>query len=99
MFSMNLEPQGAGSEEFATEIIQFIAQLRVLVRKFQKNAVEIAEQFLEDMKNIGEVANLANMDETPSYFDIRRSSTIDKKGYRQLKLKPQVRSVFVSLQP
>ena len=49
-------------------------------QKFPKNAVEIAEQFLEDMKNIGEFANLGNMDETPSYFDIPISSTIDKKG-------------------
>ena len=39
-------------------------------QKFPKNAVEIAEQFLEDMKNIGEFANLANMDETLYYFDI-----------------------------
>ena len=39
-------------------------------QKVQKNAVEIAEQFLEDMKNIGEFANLANMDETLCYFDI-----------------------------
>ena len=31
-------------------------------QKVPKNAVEIAEQFLEDMKNIGEFANLANMD-------------------------------------
>ena len=49
-------------------------------QKVPKNAVEIAEQFLEDMKNIGEFANLGNMDETPSYFDIPISSTIDKKG-------------------
>ena len=48
--------------------------------KVPKNAVEIAEQHLEDMKNIGEFANLASMDETPCYFDIPRSSTIDKKG-------------------
>ena len=39
-------------------------------QKVPKNAVEIAEQFLEDMKNIGEFANLANMDETLCYFDI-----------------------------
>ena len=48
-------------------------------QKVPKNAVEIAEQFLEDMKNIGEFVNLANMDETPCYFDIPRSSTIGKK--------------------
>ena len=65
-------------------------------QRVPKNAVEIAEQFLEDMKNTGELANLANMGETPCYFDITRSSTIDKNGYRQLKLRPQVRSVFVS---
>ena len=33
---MNLEPQEADLEECAAEIIQFIAELRVLVRKFQK---------------------------------------------------------------
>ena len=49
-------------------------------QKVTKNAVEIAEQFLEDIKNISEFANLENMDETPCYFDILRSSTIDKKG-------------------
>ena len=49
-------------------------------QKVPKNAVEIAEQFLEDMKNIGEFENLANMDETPCYFDIPRPSTIDKNG-------------------
>ena len=56
-------------------------------QKVPKNAVEIAEQFLEDMKNIGEFANLANMDETPCYFDIPRSSTIDKKGVQTVKVK------------
>ena len=39
------------------------------------------------MKNIGEFANLANMDETPCYFDIPRSSTIDKKGIQTVKVK------------
>ena len=39
-------------------------------QKVPKNAVEIAEQFLEDMKNIDEFGNLANMDETLCYFDI-----------------------------
>ena len=39
-------------------------------QKIPKKAIEIAEQLLEDMKNIGEFANLANMDETPCYFDI-----------------------------
>ena len=61
-------------------------------QKVPKNDVEIAEQFPEDMKNIGEFANLV----TPYYFDIPRSSTIDKNGCRQLKVRPQVRSVFVS---
>ena len=36
-------------------------------QKVPKNSVEIAEQFLEDMKNISEFANLANMDETPCF--------------------------------
>ena len=39
-------------------------------QKVSKNTVEIAEKFLEDTKNIGEFVNLANMDETPCYFDI-----------------------------
>ena len=56
-------------------------------QKVPKNAVEIAEEFLEDMKNTGEFANLANMDETPCYFDIPRSSTIDKKGVQTVKSK------------
>ena len=36
MFNMNLEPEGAALEECATEIIYFIAELRVLVRNFRK---------------------------------------------------------------
>ena len=36
-------------------------------QKVPKNAVEIAEQSLEDMKNIDEFANLANMNETPCF--------------------------------
>ena len=56
-------------------------------QKVPKNAVEIAEQFREDMKNISEFANPANMDETPCYFDIPRSSTIDKKGVQTVKVK------------
>ena len=36
MFNMNLEPQEAGLEECAAEIVKFITDLRVLVRKFQK---------------------------------------------------------------
>ena len=55
--------------------------------KIPKNVIEIAEQFLEDMKNIGEFANLANMDETPCYFDIAWSSTIDKKRVKTVKVK------------
>ena len=39
------------------------------------------------MKNIGEFANLANLDETPCYFDIPWSSTIDKKGVQTIKVK------------
>ena len=65
--------------------------------KIPKNVIEIAEQFLEDMKNIGEFANLANMDETSCCFDILRSSQLTKKEYRQLKLRPQVRSFFISV--
>ena len=39
------------------------------------------------MKNIDEFANLVNIDKTPCYFDIRWSSTIDKKGVQTVKLK------------
>ena len=39
------------------------------------------------MKNIDEFANLANMDETPCYFDIPRSSTIDKERVQTVKVK------------
>ena len=56
-------------------------------QKVPKTAVEIAEQLLDDMKNIGESAHLANMDETPCYFDIPRSSNIDKKGVQTVKVK------------
>ena len=56
-------------------------------QKVPKNAVEIAEQFLEVVKNISELANLANMDETPCYFDIPRSSAIDKKGVQTVKVR------------
>ena len=65
-------------------------------QKVPKNAVEIAKQFLEDKKDIGEFANLRNMDQTPCYSDIPRSSTIDKKGVETVKVKTTVRSVFVS---
>ena len=56
-------------------------------QKVPDNAVEIAERFLDDMKNIGEFANIANIDETPCYFDIPRPSTIDKKGVQIVKVK------------
>ena len=56
-------------------------------QKVPKNAIEIADQFLEDMKNIGEFINLTNMDETPCYFDIPPSSTIDKKVVQTVKVK------------
>ena len=65
-------------------------------QKVPKNAVEIAEQFLEVVKNISEFANLANMDETPCYFDISRSSAIDKKGLQTVKVRTTGGSVFVS---
>ena len=50
-------------------------------QKVPENAVEIADQFLEGMKNIGEFANLAKIYDTP------RSSTIDKKGVQKVKVK------------
>ena len=55
-------------------------------QKVPKNAVEIAEQFLEVVKNISEFSNLANMDETPCYFDIPRSSAIDRKKVQAVKV-------------
>ena len=36
MFNMNFEPQEAGLEKYATEIVYVMAELPVLVRKFQK---------------------------------------------------------------
>ena len=39
------------------------------------------------MKNIGGFANLANVDETSCCFDILRSSAIDKKGVKTVKVK------------
>ena len=56
-------------------------------QKFPDNAVELAEEFLKDMKNIGDFSNIANMDETPCYFDIPRTSTIDKRGVSTVKVK------------
>ena len=56
-------------------------------QKVPKNVLEIAEEFLEDMKNIGEFTNLPNMDESPCYLDVPRSSTIDKKGVQTVKVK------------
>ena len=44
-------------------------------QKVKKNTVEIVEQFIEDMKNIGGFANLAKMDETPCFFDIKVKTT------------------------
>ena len=44
-------------------------------------------EFLHDINNIGEFANLPNMEETPCYFVIRGSSTIDKKGVQTVKIK------------
>ena len=55
-------------------------------QKVPKNAAEIAERFLEDMKNIGEFANVVDMDETPCYFGIPRPSNIDKKGVQTVKV-------------
>ena len=39
------------------------------------------------MKNNGEFANLPKMNETPCYFNIPRSLTIDKKGVQMVKVK------------
>ena len=39
------------------------------------------------MEDIGQFANLANMDETPYYFDVPRSTTIDMKGVQTVKVK------------
>ena len=86
MFTMNLEPQKAGLEECATENLVH-CRVTSVGQKVPKNAIEIADQFLQDMKNFGEFANLANIDETPCYFDIPRSSIIDKKGVQTVKLK------------
>ena len=39
------------------------------------------------MRNIGDFANITNIDETPCYFDIPQFSTIDKKGVQTVKVK------------
>ena len=76
MFNMNLEPQEAWMCRRNNLVYHRVTSVG---EKVPKNAVEISEQFLKDMKNIGEFENLANMDETPCYFDIPRSSAIGKK--------------------
>ena len=86
MFTMNLEPQKAGLEECATENLVH-CRVTSVGQKVPKNAIEIADQFLQDMKNFGEFANLANIDETTCYFNIPRPSIIDKKGVQTVKLK------------
>ena len=54
-------------------------QVTSVDQKIPKNVAKIAEEFLHDFKNIDEFANLTNMNETPCYFVIPRSSTIEKK--------------------
>ena len=72
-------------------------QVTSVDQKIPKNVAKIAEEFLHDFKNIDEFANLTNMNETPCYFVIPRSSTIEKKEYRRSKSRPKVPSIFVSL--
>ena len=55
--------------------------------KCLKIGAEIEIEILHDRKNIGEFANLENMDKTPCYFNIPGSSTIDKKGVQTVKVK------------
>ena len=58
-------------------------------QKVPKNAVEIAEQSLEDMKNIDEFANLANMNETPC-FTVALTAGVKKteNGFTPFRLPP-----------
>ena len=58
-------------------------------QKVPKNAVEIAEQSLEDMKNIDEFANLANMNETPC-FTVALTAGVKKteNGFTPFRLSP-----------
>ena len=67
--------------DFTRRIVTSVGQ------KVPKNAVEIAEAFLQKMKDIGQFAILANMDETPCYYDVPRSTTIDIKGVQTVKVK------------
>ena len=56
-------------------------------QKVLGNTVEIAEDFLDEMRFLGNFANLANMDKTPCYFDIPRTSIFDFKGVSTVKVK------------
>ena len=62
-------------------------QVTSVDQKIPKNVAKIAEEFLHDFKNIDEFANLTNMNETPCYFVIPRSSTIEKKRVQKVKVK------------
>ena len=55
--------------------------------KLPENALVIAEEFLEDMKQIGKISNLANMVETPCYFDKTRNETFNRCGVSTAKVK------------
>ena len=52
-----------------------------------ENAVELSEDFLNDMKHKGEFSNMASIDETPCYFEIPRSSTFDRRDVSIVKVK------------
>ena len=52
-----------------------------------ENAVELSEDFLNDMKHKGQFSNMASLDETPCYFEIPRSSTFDRRDISVVKVK------------
>ena len=65
----------------------FIHRITSAGQKVLKIGAEIEIEILPYMKNIGEFANLENMNKTPCYFDFPRSSTFDKKGVQRVKVK------------
>lgn len=56
-------------------------------QKIPQNAPELCDAFLDDMQSLKDYDVIMNMDETPCYFDIPRSSTFDFKGVNTVKMK------------
>ena len=65
-------------------------------QKVPKHVVEIAEQFLEGMKTLTKFQILQKWIKICATLIFLDLHLLTKKGYTQLKLRPQVRSVFIS---